>query len=158
MNLEKIAQYQIWANDKVRGIIRILKEEEFAKENIQDLCIHTIVAIEYNLETKVHKRNVDVEEMYEKLYELSKDEILRRWKETDDRLLEYIKNINEEKIEFPNFIKGEGEVYMTQEDFYFQYLSHTIYHRGQLMTALKKLGKEGKTTDYLMYLFEMNNT
>jgi len=158
MNLEKIAQYQIWANDEIREIIVSLTEEEFEKESIQDLCVHTIMAIEYNLETKVHKKSVDVEEMYEKLYRLSKGKILKKWKKTDERLLEHIKNINEEKIEFPNFIKGEGDVYMTQEDFYFQYLSHTTYHRGQLMTALKKLGKEGKTTDYLIYLFEVNYT
>ncbi|MCE7740213.1 MAG: hypothetical protein KAU62_05945 [Candidatus Heimdallarchaeota archaeon] len=155
MNLEKIAHYQIWANDKIREIIVSLKEEEFAKENIQDLCAHTILAIEYNLETKVHKKSVDVEVMYEELYNLSKEELLNKWKETDERLLEHIKNITEEKIEFPNFVKGEGKVYMTQEDYYFQYLSHTIYHRAQLMTALKKLGKEGKTTDYLMYLFDV---
>lgn len=154
MKLEKIAKYQIWANDEIREIIESLTEEEFTKESIQDFCVHTIVAIEYNLETKVNKKEVDVEELYEKLYELSKEELMKKWIETDERLLKYIENIDEKQIEFPNIVKGEGKVYMTQEDFYFQYLSHTIYHRGQLMTALKKLGKEGKTTDYLMYLLK----
>jgi uncharacterized damage-inducible protein DinB len=155
MNLEKIAKYQIWANDKIRSIISNLTEEEFLKNDIQDLCIHTILAIEYNLDTKIQKTEVNVEEMYEKLYSLSIEEIMKKWIQTDERLLEYIRKMKDGKIEFPDFIKGKGKLLMSQEDFYFQYLSHTIYHRGQLMTAIKKLGKEGLTTDYLIYLFTL---
>ena len=155
MDLIKAAKYQIWANDLIREIIETLTEEEFPKENIQDLCIHTMLAIEWNLETMVNKKDVDWGEMYEELAKQSKEEFLKKWKETDERLLEHIKNIGEEKIEFPNFVRGEGEIQMTQEDFYYQYLTHTIYHRGQIMTALKKIGKEGKTTDYLFYLFDL---
>lgn len=87
MNLEKIAKYQIWVNDKIRGIIAELSEEEFSKNDIQDFCIHTIFAIEYNLDTKVQKIDVNAEEMYEKLYSLSKEEILRKWLQIDEKLL-----------------------------------------------------------------------
>jgi uncharacterized damage-inducible protein DinB len=33
-----------------------------------------------------------------------------------------------------------------------QYLLHTHHHRGQIMSALRAMGKEAKTTDYLFYL------
>ena len=163
MNLEKAAKYQIWANDIVREIVISLTEEEFVKENIQnlwniqDLCIHIILAIEWNLETVIHKKAVDFGEMYEEYAKLPKEELLKKWKGIDERLLEYIKNMGKEKVKFPDFLKGDGMVKMSQEDYYFQYLTHTIYHRGQLMTALKSLGKEGKTTDYLNYLFEKDS-
>lgn len=153
MNLEKVAEYQIWANDEVRAIIDELTEDEFTKENIQDLCAHIILAIDQNLETVILKKDVDWGEKYEELLELSKEGMMKRWRETDERLLNYIKNKDEKMIDFPNFVKGEGVVRMTQDDYYFQYLTHTIYHRAQLMTSLKKLGKEGRTTDYLIYLF-----
>lgn len=84
--------------------------------------------------------------------------MVKDWKKVDDILLKHIKKIDDELVAFPNFIKGEGIVNMTKEDFYFQYLSHTIYHRGQLMTTLKKLDKEGTTTDYLLYLFDLDGS
>jgi len=157
MNLEKAAKYQLWANDKVREIVRDLKVDEFSKENIQDYIIHIIAAIEYNLESVIKKKNIDYGIMYEDLYNQSKEKLLEKWSKTDEKLLKNIKNIGEEKISFPNFVKGEGEVLMSQEDYYFQYLTHTIYHRGQLMTALKKIGKKGITTDYLLYLFDLDS-
>jgi uncharacterized damage-inducible protein DinB len=157
MILEKAAEYQIWANDAVREIVRKLNTDEFSKENIQDYIVHIIVAIEYNLESIIKKKDVDYGVMYEDLYKQSKEKLLENWSKTDEKLLTYIKNIGEDKIVFPNFIKGEGEVLMTQEDYYFQYLTHTIYHRGQLMTALKKIGKKGVTTDYLLYLFDLDS-
>jgi uncharacterized damage-inducible protein DinB len=155
MNLEKIAKYQIWANDLVREKIEGLTKEEFKQEDIQDLCCHIILAIEWNTENIVNKKSVDWGEMYEELLELPKEKLLIKWKKTDEKLLKQVENIGDEMLEFPNFIKGEGIVEMTQEDFYSHYLTHTIYHRGQVMKALKNLGKEGVTTDYLFYLFAL---
>lgn len=152
MILEKVAKYQIWANDIMRGIMDSLTEEEFESKDIKDLTIHTILAIEYNLEAIINNKDVDYGEMYEDYYRLTKEDIMKKWTETDNQLLNQIMKMGSEKIEFPNFVTGEGVVIMTQEDYYCQYLTHTIYHRGQLMTKLKKLGKEGKTTDYLIYL------
>ncbi len=158
MNLVKFAQYQIWANNLVREIIENLTKEEFKQESIQNLCCHIILAIEWNTENIINKRSIDWEEMYEELLELPKEKLLVKWKEIDERLLEQVKNIGEEEIEFPNFMKGEGIIEMTQEDFYCHYLTHTVYHRGQLMTALKKLGKKGVSTDYLFYLFALEES
>ena len=153
MNLEKAAEYQIWANDEIREMIGDLTSEEFTKNDIQDLCIHIMLAIDHNLETIILKKDVDWGEKYDELLKLSKENLMTKWRKTDERLLEYIKHKDEMMIDFPNFVKGEGIVEMTQDDYYFQYLTHTIYHRAQLMTALKKLGKKGRTTDYLNYLF-----
>jgi len=59
-----------------------------------------------------------------------------------------------EQIRFPNFVSG-GDVVLEPEDFCTQYIMHTTYHRGQLLSMLKMLGKEGETTDYLFYLFHL---
>ena len=90
----------------IREIIASLTKEEFAKENIKDLSIHAILAIEWNLETVIHKKSIDFGEIYEEYYKLPKETILKKWKETDERLDEHIKKMSKEKVEFPNFVKG----------------------------------------------------
>ena len=92
--------------------------------------------------------------MYEELYSLSKEKLLQRWKEADECLLENMKK-REKPIEFLNFLTEELFT-IDRNDFFLQYITHTVYHRGQLMSALKNLGKEGITTDYLFYLFELD--
>ncbi|KYK38258.1 MAG: hypothetical protein AYK18_17555 [Theionarchaea archaeon DG-70] len=67
--------------------------------------------------------------------------------------LEHVKRTTEQ-IRFPNFVSG-GDVVLEPEDFCTQYIMHTTYHRGQLLSMLKMLGKEGETTDYLFYLFHL---
>ena len=93
MNLEKVAKYQIWANDLIREIIASLTEEEFTKENVKDLSIHIILAIEWNLEAVIHKKSVDWGEMYDEYYKLPKETLLKKWRETDERPEEHIKKL-----------------------------------------------------------------
>ena len=52
---------------------------------------------------------------------------------------------------FPNFL-GEGEMKVGHDDYFTQYLIHTAYHRAQVMSAMRALGREGVGTDYLFYL------
>ena len=40
---------------------------------------------------------------------------------------------------------------MPELDYYLQYIVHTSTHRAQIMTSLRKLGKETKTLDYILY-------
>ncbi|MFQ6088795.1 MAG: DinB family protein [Candidatus Methanofastidiosia archaeon] len=158
MNLEKICNYQIWANNKIRDIIRELNEEKFIREigppfgSVKDLCVHIIIAIEYNVESFVKKIDVNTEELYETLKKLSKNELLAKWEEADEKLLEHVKQKAQKAIMFPNYISG-GELLIEPEDFYMQYVMHTTYHRGQILSTIKSLGKGGRTTDYLFYLF-----
>lgn len=159
VTLEKMCSYQIWADSTVHPIVRDLTEEEFTREigppfgSVKNLCVHIVVAIEYNIEKFIKKVDVDGEELYETLENLSKNELLTKWEETNKKLLEYIRK-PEKDIVFPNLVSG-GEVVIAPEDFYLQYILHTTYHRGQLLSMLKMLGKEGETTDYLFYLFHL---
>ena len=49
------------------------------------------------------------------------------------------------------FACGE-EITLDQDDYLSQYLLHTQHHRAQIMSALRVMGKEAVTTDYLFYL------
>ena len=157
INLEKLCTYQIWADIQIRDILKGLTEEEFTCEigppfkSIRNLCVHIVIAMEYNIKSFIEKIDVNAEKLYENLGKLSRDELLTKWEETEKKLLETVQKARE-PILFPNFLTGE-EVVMDSADFFMQYILHTVYHRGQLVSMLKILGKEGVTTDYLFYLF-----
>ncbi len=159
LNMNKLCEYQLWADSIVQNLVRELTEEEFTItvgppfESVKNLCVHIVVAIEYNINSFVKRMDVDGEELYKTLDELSKEELITRWEEADKELLEQMKSARE-SISFPNFVSG-GDIVIEPADFYMQYILHTTYHRGQLLSLLKILGKEGKTTDYLFYLFHL---
>lgn len=156
MNLEKMCQYQVWADHKVRDVLRGFTDEEFTREigppfgSVKNVCVHIVVAIEYNIQF-IEKVAVDGKELHQAVRALSKDELLNRWEKADNDLLKAAQKVKE-PIVFPNFVSG-GKVMLEPEDFFLQYVTHTVYHRGQLMSLIKSLGKEGVTTDYLLYLF-----
>lgn len=161
MDLEKLAEYQIWADDVARGILGGLTEEEFSRDvlppfgSIRSLASHIVLAIEYNLEARVGKRGVDPHEMGEEINNLSKEKLLARWREADEGLLEFARNEDDEEYAFPNFL-GDGEIRVGHGDYAMQYLFHTVHHRAQIMSAMRAMGKEGKTTDYLFYLSQLS--
>jgi uncharacterized damage-inducible protein DinB len=157
MDLKKLADYHIWANDRAREIIRGLSEEEFTRDtvppfgSVKRLCVHMVLAIEYNLHRRVHGEAVDPYEMDDALDAMSVDELMTRWRIADLRLRDYALGYGDHVAVFPNFL-GEGEMEVGHGDYFIQYLIHTAYHRAQVMSAMRALGREGVGTDYLFYL------
>jgi uncharacterized damage-inducible protein DinB len=160
MDLQRLAEYQIWADDKARELLEGLTEEEFSREvlppfgSIRSLCAHITIAIEYNLRHQVEKEEFDPEELWEELYTAPKEGLLEKWKRADTRLLEYAGLRTDETYIFRNFLR-EGEITLDQDDYLSQYLLHTQHHRAQIMSALRVMGKEAVTTDYLFYLSDI---
>jgi uncharacterized damage-inducible protein DinB len=107
--------------------------------------------MEFNLEGRAWKKKIDPNQIGEAIHSLDQEALLAKWRKTDVKLLEYAKTHAEEDYIFPNFL-GEGEMPVSSEDFFMQYLLHTQHHRGQIMSALRAIGKEAKSTDYLFYL------
>jgi uncharacterized damage-inducible protein DinB len=161
MKLEKLAEYQIWANDVTRGLLGDLTEEESSREvippfgSIRRLLSHITLAIEYNIEQRVKKKEVDPYRLSEEISTMPKESLLARWRQMDGELLEFAKTEPGEEYAFSNFL-GEGEIRVNHDDFFMQYVFHTIHHRAQIMSAMRALGKEGKTTDYLFYLSDIS--
>ena len=157
MNLEKLADFHLWADDRAREIIRDLSYEEFTREvvppfgSVKRLCIHMVMAIEFNLRRRVQGEEADPYEMDEELDAMSIDDLMGRWREADLRLRDYALGYRDHVAVFPNFL-GEGEMQVLHDDYFTQYLIHTAYHRAQVMSAMRALGREGVGTDYLFYL------
>jgi uncharacterized damage-inducible protein DinB len=160
MDLRKLAEYQIWADDMARGILGGLSEEEFSRDvlppfgSIRSLCAHITLAIEYNMKRHVEKVEFDPDELSEMICAAPRDRLLELWRKADLRLLELAESREEGVYVFRNFLR-EGEITLDREDYLSQYLLHTQHHRAQIMSALRLMGKEARTTDYLFYLSDV---
>ena len=163
MDLVKLADYHLWANDRVRTIIKKLTPEEYMKEvippfnSIQRLVLHTILAIEYNLKSKVKGVECDPYELDDKISGMNIDEVCGYWRKIDEELAEFASTYLGLQATFPNFL-GDGEIVVDHDDYFLQYLLHSIYHRSQIMSAFRILGKEGIGTDYLFYLSHLHDS
>lgn len=162
MDLVKLADYHLWANDRVRGIIKNLSQNEYEKDlippynTVQRLVIHSILACEYNLLTKLERENVDVNIIVDRIAGMDIEQVCKHWRVIDLDVVKFASSHLDLKATFPNFL-GEGEMTVDHDDFFMQYLVHTAYHRSQIMSAMRMLGKEGIGTDYLFYLSHLHN-
>jgi uncharacterized damage-inducible protein DinB len=102
----------------------------------------------------VDKEEFNPEELGEEIHTAPKERLLEKWRQADLRLLEYAESRTDETYVFRNFL-GEGQITLDQDDYLSQYLLHTQHHRAQIMSALRVMGKEAVTTDYLFYLSDI---
>jgi uncharacterized damage-inducible protein DinB len=115
MILKKLARYQLWADDVVRGLVGGLTDEEFSREvlppfgSVRSLCAHITIAIEFNLKKHVGKEEFDPEGLGEEVHAAPKESLLDMWREADLRLLEFAESRSDETYVFPNFLR-EGQI------------------------------------------------
>jgi uncharacterized damage-inducible protein DinB len=162
MNTLKLADYNIWANNRVRSLLSLLTEEDFNHEilppygSIRSLVTHIASAIEYNFVNRIDGGSVAGNDLWESLNQMSIRRLLDHWREIDYRLKRFSSTHMDLEAVFPNFL-GVGEIKVDHDDYFIQYLVHTIHHRAQIMSALRLMGKEAVGTDYLFYLSSLSN-
>ena len=128
-----------------------LIEAEFTKDlggrSVRSICEHILAALEtcFYLATKSEDTSA-----FDRIEEGTRDELLQRWKELDLKLAETLKEVPKGIVTVPHL--AEKPFDLDALDFYLQYVFHTIHHRGQLATALRRIGKDVPGTDYLMFL------
>lgn len=159
----KFADYHLWANNRVRGKLMELTEDEYSEDlipplnSIKNHVIHSILAVEYNLRVRVNGEKADPYEIGDEVASMRIQEAMQHWEKIDSVLVDFASTHLDLDATFPNFL-GEGEMRVDHDDFLTQYIVHTVYHRSQIMSALRMMGKEGVGTDYLFYLSHLENT
>ncbi len=157
MDLAKLADYHLWANDRVRSIIIGLTPEEYEREiippydSIKRLILHSVLAVEFNLKARVEEDDVDPYQIGDTISAMTIDEVCEHWRNIDLDLVSFASSHLDLEAVFPNFLK-DGQMTVDHDDYFIQYIIHTAYHRSQIMSAMRILGKEGVGTDYLFYL------
>jgi uncharacterized damage-inducible protein DinB len=162
MNAIKLADYNIWANDRVRSLLSVLTEEDFSQEilppygSIRSLVTHIVLAIEFNFVNRVDGGSVAGNDLWESLNQMPIGELLDHWREMDHHLKRFSSTHMDLEVVFPNFL-GVGEIKVDHDDYFTQFLIHTVHHRAQIMSALRLMGKDAIGTDYLFYLSSLSN-
>ena len=163
MDPVKFADYHLWANDRVRGKLMELTEDEYCRDlippldSIKNHVIHSILAVEYNLVVRADGGKTDARAIVDTVEGMSIQEAMQHWEKIDRQLVDFASTHFDLDATFPNFL-GEGTMHVNHDDFLTQYVVHTAYHRSQIMSALRMMGKEGVGTDYLFYLSHLKNT
>ena len=155
------ANYHIWSGNKMREILVDLPDRDFIHEldsffsyrTIRVLIEHIVIAVEFSIALVMQKEPDEFSKEIEELVKLSNGKLLVQWEKTDQKYANLLKGDLSGEIIVPDFLGKEFTI--SKSDFLLQYITHTTFHRGQLVLALKKMGKEFMGTDYLHYLYEI---
>jgi uncharacterized damage-inducible protein DinB len=160
--LRELLAYNRWATAKMLACIAPLTEEEFARPiggsfgSVSGTLLHAYGADWVWLE-RLHGRSPRALPEGE---DLSSFEAIRaRWAQVEDARDAFLAKLSPEKLEgwisYVNFA-GESCRYRLGEVL-FHIANHLTYHRGQIVTLLRQLGKSGIATDYLRLLDEQRS-
>jgi uncharacterized damage-inducible protein DinB len=87
------------------------------------------------------------------------DAIESRWHELDRERRAFIDSLTNEKLpQVFGYENVQGEHWSTRTNTPCQHVvNHSSYHRGQIVTLLRQLGKIPPSTDFLLYFDEGNS-
>lgn len=153
-----LAQYLMWGDTKIVAALETLTEEEFNRPfeelsgNIHSKTAHILSIYEFFvaiLENRPHSE-------FPSFDHLTKDQLISKWKEILITWPQKTENIQTGLFALPLANNQRVDV----QHIYFDALLHTIYHRGQIITFIRLLGKSKEdlhprelNTDYLNYVF-----
>ena len=151
--IKDLGYYYVWANNKYREAITLLSEEEFnhvdekIARSIKELVVHIITTNEM-----YYKPLDDVRQLSEELKNYTKDDIVKFWKKSDEDFARVVENMKEEPVTFS--ISKDEKITVNAFENLLMYSDHSTFHRGQLLSAIKYLGKKGISSDYYYYIVE----
>ena len=154
--LLELADYNIWANNKLTDWLSQISVEQFEQplvgsfKNIHETTLHIVAA-----EQIWHQRLVNnVSEWLGITFEGDCAMMLETWKRTSIDLKTYILDLPEEKL-IENFAFNTRDgvpYYMERYKALAHNFNHSTFHRGQLITLLRQVGFTGVgSTDLIGY-------
>ncbi len=155
--LRELFDYNRWATAKMLDAVAPLTEEEFRRPiggsfgSVSGTLVHAYGADWVWLE-RLHGRSPRALPEGEDL--LGFEEIRKRWAAVEDERDAFLAAVTPERLDewisYVNFA-GESCRYRLSEVL-FHVANHLTYHRGQVATLLRQLGKPAVATDYLRLL------
>lgn len=158
-DIRTLFAFNRWANDEILAACRSLEHEDFARDlrtsyrSIRGTLVHTLWAewIWFRRLLGESPKVMFTEEEFPAM-----DAIESRWHELDDERRRFIDSLTDDRLpvvfEYEN-LKGEHWKYSYQHAMQ-HVVNHSSYHRGQIVTLLRQLGKTPPSTDFLMYFDE----
>jgi len=148
--LERMGQYLIWADKTIWDIVQGLSDEEFDRPlregsgSIRKRYVHLAQDTWEWYHDWLDKEPEDTPEFDE----MSRDALFKFQTEYVNRFLKMIDDRVVDKITFES---EERDITIRFDEILFHLVNHAAYHRGQIVMALRLLGKEVQMTDYVPY-------
>ena len=160
--LVKITKYSNWANNRIRSVLQEIDDQKFCHNlgkifvndtnctnpSIRSIIEHCMMGFYFCIQI-MREIPFKPQEIILKLRQTSKNQLIEEWARID---VEYAQLIDKNWGKPVQFNKQD---FILNEDFFFAFSNHMIYHRGQIMTAMKLIGAQGIDTDYMTFLNEM---
>jgi uncharacterized damage-inducible protein DinB len=145
----KLSKYLIWANDTIWEIVENLSHEEFNRTLNET-------------GGSIHRRYIHLaQDSWEWFHDWHGEEpeepdfMNMKRKELYQFITEYAEKwfhlIEERTVNEYQDERAGKALTLSFEEMFFHIVNHFTYHRGQIVMALKLLGKEVTTTDYVPY-------
>ena len=155
--LRALFEYQRWATAKIFDCVAAVSDEEFRRPlggsfgSLSGTLVHAYGADWVWLERLNGRSPRSLPEGEDRA---SVDTLRKRWSGVEDQRDAFLADLSPERLEvwisYVNFA-GENCRYRLEEVL-FHIANHLTYHRGQIATQLRQLGKPAVATDYLRLL------
>ena len=153
--LLRMGKYMLWADEKVWAIVKTLSDDDFSRElddNISSIHGRYLHMAEGHSQWYNRWNNVSSEQI--RFDELDREDLFRFLQRYNELILNSIHGNGFDVSEVPIL---DGRIILSVEEMVFNIINHATYHRGQIVTLLRRLGKSVSPTDYVPYLLEKNN-
>ncbi len=153
--IEELGSYYIWAHDRYRKAMSDLSDEEFERvdekvgKSVRQLVTHMIMITAYS-----YMDEDSVLELSERIVGSDKDSLLSLWKEVDLQMADALKSVNPTMTRVIQTPSGDEQAEVPENLYFLSFTDHNTFHRGQLLSMLKSLGRPGISSDFFYYLFE----
>jgi uncharacterized damage-inducible protein DinB len=160
--IEKLIDYNYWANGLVMKNAEKLTDEEFRQENgsgldsVRDILAHVMLAEWLWLERMQGKSRILDE--FKKFFKLERYPTIKEcyddWFDIELRMRDFLANMPEEQLtQTFEYARSDGSEYENRYiDIFTQLILHGMQHRSELAVILSKLGHSPGNLDYIVYL------
>lgn len=141
----ELADYNIWANNKVHSWLDKITEEQWNQpivssfKSIGETVLHTVSAEKVWLG---RLKGVKTPLALPAVYEGSKKDGQESWKKSSQDLYTFIEGFDETKLQsILSYMRPDNKVYeLVHYQVFAHIFNHATYHRGQIVTMLRQTG------------------
>jgi uncharacterized damage-inducible protein DinB len=150
-------EYNRWANARLLDAAAALTNEQFVRDlsssysSVRDTLTHIVAAEEVWL---MRWKGISPDSMLDPTYFQDIRSLKTKWSEVEMDQWNFLSKISDESlqemVEYQNF-KGEVWEYSLWQMIH-QMVSHSTYHRGQVVTMLRQMGAAPAHLDFLLFI------
>jgi uncharacterized damage-inducible protein DinB len=157
--ISKLFAYNRWANARTLEPVSALQAEEFSRQlggsfpSVRETLAH-IYAAEWIWLERWRGRSPRGLPSAQEVPTL--EALAEKWNAVEDGQRAFVEGLTESRMsEIVSYVNVKGETWAYPlHEMLVHVVNHSTYHRGQVATMLRQLGKTPLSTDYLVFLDE----